>query len=360
MKFVHIADMHFDAPFVTFSDKQEFCKIRRLEQREVLKEIINYIKENKIPYFFISGDFYEHNYIRQSTIDYINSLFKTIPNTRIFISPGNHDPFLKNSFYNTYTWSKNVTIFTTELKKISLEDVNIYGYGFSDFYSTRVNIKDIKIEDKNKVNILVMHGSLDASDTLENSYNPIAKKDLENIGFDYVALGHIHKRNYLENSENERIIYPGSTVSLGFDELGDHGMTVGEISKNNIKLKFIKLDPKTFEEKELDITEIYSEDDLIQQINSLEIDKNKFYKIYLIGKRKFEINVNELKKMNTNENIIKIKNKTKIDIDIKEIAKQTTLAGMFAKEVLEQIEKDPSNVDYLNEILEIGLEILDK
>ena len=71
MKFVHIADMHFDALFSMLSDKQEFGKIRRLEQRDVFEKIIDYIKENQIPYFFISGDLYEHKYIRQSTIEYI-------------------------------------------------------------------------------------------------------------------------------------------------------------------------------------------------------------------------------------------------------------------------------------------------
>lgn len=33
---------------------------------------------------------------------------------------------------------------------------------------------------------------------------------------------------------------------------------------------------------------------------------------------------------------------------------------MFAKEILEEMQKEPSNVVYLNDILEIGLEILDK
>ena len=64
MKFIHIADMHFDAPFITVSDEREFCKLRRLEQREVFKKIIDYINENEIPYLFISGDLYEHKYIQ--------------------------------------------------------------------------------------------------------------------------------------------------------------------------------------------------------------------------------------------------------------------------------------------------------
>ena len=59
MKFVHIADMHFDSPFVNLSDKDSLGDLRRLEQRKALKKIIEYIKENKIKYFFISLVLYE-------------------------------------------------------------------------------------------------------------------------------------------------------------------------------------------------------------------------------------------------------------------------------------------------------------
>ena len=39
MKFVHIADMHFDSPFVNLSDKGELGDLRRLEQRKVFKKV---------------------------------------------------------------------------------------------------------------------------------------------------------------------------------------------------------------------------------------------------------------------------------------------------------------------------------
>ena len=105
MNFVHIADMHFDSPFVNLADKEGFGDIRRMDQRNAFKKLITYIKENKIPYLFISGDMYEHKYVKKSTIQYINNLFQEIPETKIFISPGNHDPYVKNSFYNQFDCS---------------------------------------------------------------------------------------------------------------------------------------------------------------------------------------------------------------------------------------------------------------
>lgn len=359
MKFVHIADMHFDTSFITLSSKTDLCKLRRIEQKETLKRIIQFIKENEIPYLFISGDLYEHKYIRESTIEFVNNLFKTIPATKIFISPGNHDPYLKKSFYNNFDWNENVHIFHSRLEKIELDKLNIYGYGFDDFYLGRVNLEDIKLDDKDKLNILIMHGTLDGSETTENTYNPISKKVLEQIGFDYVALGHIHKTNYDANC-NQKIIYPGSTISLGFDELGEHGMIVGEIEKDKLSLEFVKMDPKVFVEKEIDISEINSDEELIEKINKLEIEENTFCKIILVGTRNFEININEINKLNNNKNILKIKNKTKIEYDIENISKETTLKGMFAKEILEEIKNDPLKKEFFDDVFEIGLEILDK
>ena len=92
MKFIHTADVHLDSPFATLANNEIFAQERRLEQRKVLKEMVEYIKENNIPYFFIAGDLYEQDYIKISTIEYVNQLFKEIPNTKIFITPGNHDP----------------------------------------------------------------------------------------------------------------------------------------------------------------------------------------------------------------------------------------------------------------------------
>lgn len=356
MKFVHIADMHFDSPFATLSDKGNLGEKRRIEQRNVFRKVIEYIKENEIKYFFISGDLYEHQYIRKSTIEYINNLFNEIKNTQIFISPGNHDPYLKKSYYSTYQWNDNVHIFNSQFEKVESQDIDIYGYGFDDFYCSETNFESLKIENPEKINILVIHGTLDGTKSEDKQYNSISKKDLEEKGFDYIALGHIHKNNF---SKNGKIIYPGSTISLGFDELGEHGMVTGEIEKKENKLDFIKLDETEFVEHEIECTEINSIEELIEKINSIEIKENKLYKIILNGKRNFEINIYDLYKYEINRKIIKIKNKTKPNYDIEKISKEHTLRGLFVKEILGEIKKEEYNEETIERALEIGMEILE-
>ena len=351
MKFVHIADMHFDSPFVNLSDKDVLGDLRRLQQRKIFKKVIEYIKQNNIEYLFISGDLYEHKYVKLSTIQYINNFFKEISNTKVFISPGNHDPYIKNSYYNKFNWNDNVRIFDSKIEKIQNENINIYGYGFDDFYCTESGIENLELDDAEKINILIMHGTVDGASIEEKQYNSISRKILEEKGFDYIALGHIHKSDYSTN-----IVYPGSTASLGFDELGEHGMIVGEIEKGNLKIEFVPLDEEQFKEIEIDITSINAKEDLIEKINNLEIQNNEYIKIILIGSRNFEINKYDLLKYTENERIIKIKDHTKIAYDLEKIANENTLKGLFAKEMLEKL-KQPEITEEEKEIIEKAIEI---
>lgn len=353
MRFIHMADMHFDSPFTVLSSKEELGDLRRLEQRKIFKKIIDKIKYEKIPYLFISGDLYEHQYIRKTTIEYINNLFKEIPETKIFIAPGNHDPIFKNSYYDNFNWESNVYIFNSEIKKYSFQDCDIYGFGFDDFYCTNSKIEEIKIENKNKLNILITHGDLNASKTLDMQYNPINENKIKEIGFDYIALGHIHKKIV-----NENIVYPGSTIAFGFDELGEHGILDVNLEKNKLEINFEKLDETQFKEINLDISDIYSEEELIEKINEIKLEKNNYYKIILKGNKNIEINTNKILKIINKKNILKIKDFTKLNFDLEKIKKENNLKSYFIKEI-EKIKKENNYTDEeIESAIEIGLQAL--
>ena len=65
------------------------------------------------------------------------------------------------------------------------------------------------------MNILVVHGTVDGS--LENvEYNPMKKSMLKELGFDYIALGHIHKAQKVGGREEVR--YSGSPLPMSFSE----------------------------------------------------------------------------------------------------------------------------------------------
>lgn len=136
-------------------------------------------------------------------------------------------------------------------------------------------------------------------------------------------------------------------------------MIVGNLSKENLQIEFVTLDEKELKELELDISEITTTEELLEKIEELSIEENKLYKIILTGKRNFEINLYKLIKMINQKEIIKIKDKTTLACDIQKISQETTtLRGIYVKEILNRIEKEPENKEMLEKALEIGLEVL--
>ncbi len=309
MKFVHIADMHFDSPFTELSNTGNLGDMRRLEQRKVFKKVIDYVKQNQIEYLLIAGDLYEHTYVRKSSIEYINSLFQEIDNTKIFISPGNHDPYIKGSYYQDFQWSKNVQICKNPWEIVESEKIDIYMTAFTDFYENQSIIEKIQIKNPSKTNLLLTHCDLNGNQD-ENgfSYQPILESRLNTLGFDYVAMGHIHKTNF---TPNKKIVYSGSTISFGFDETGEHGMIVGELNGKSLLTNFIKLDDRLFTKYELNVDNFFCKEDLVEKMNNLKLDTMNLYEIILTGNRQFEINTREILNLIEQENILKIKDNTR-------------------------------------------------
>ena len=257
-----------------------------------------------------------------------------------------------------FNWNENVHIFGPAISKVEVDGINIYGYSFDDFYYTNPAINSFQLEDKSKLNILITHGSLDGGYDDERVYNPMSSNKLRQLGFDYVALGHIHKSNY---TETETVVYPGSTISMGFDELGPHGMVVGDISKEQISTKFISLDESEFVITNIDVTDLNNMEELVEKITSINLEDSNYYEVCLIGNRAFDIDMYNLRKMINISRIIKIKNNTKPSVDWEKLINENTLKGLFVKEVLERMNScSEGEKAALESALDIGLDILDK
>ena len=108
----------------------------------------------------------------------------------------------------------------------------------------------------------------------------------------------------------------------------------------------------------------------LQQINSLFPNRVVLYvlpfifawEIILVGKRNFEIDKYEIYKLISNEKIIKIKNKTKINYNLNSLANENTLKGLFAQEMLKKLNDENISIEQkeiIENAIEIGFEALD-
>ena len=310
MKFIHTADIHLGAAFL---EKNQLF--------ESFERIIEDAKNEKVDVLMISGDLFNKQPLLKELRE-INALFSRIGNTKVFIIAGNHDFIKKDSYYNSFNWNENV-IFIKENKisRIDVDKLNLSIYGMSYHNrEIRENIYDnLTPDNEERINILMAHGG-------DETHGPINFQSLNDSGFDYIALGHIHK--YSEPINNYAI-YPGSIEPLDINETGAHGYVYGEITKTGRLIEFRSIAKKRCIHYELDVTGKDSNFGIIEELKKV-IDKDAYYKINLIGKSKIDLNLGLFYNI---KNVVKVVDNTSLDYDIDKLLKdnENGILGEYIK-----------------------------
>lgn len=257
---IHCADLHLDAPFAGLGPAG-FSQQRRRDLKETFANIISAVLEINADYLVISGDLYEHLYVTGSTIHWLNEQFIRLGDKPVVLVPGNHDPFVANSWYRSFPWSSNVRILTSASSDFLDETTGVYfyGIGFDTFRQERLPAIQPPLVSPDRINICLFHGTLDMEFT-QSPYNPIDLNSLLDMGMDYYALGHFHGTNAVHAGKG--VVNAGSPEPLGFDEPGVHGVYWVSLEKQDGRIsreiQFIRLQKRFYRELKLDITDCNS------------------------------------------------------------------------------------------------------
>ena len=97
----------------------------------------------------------------------------------------------------------------------------------------------------------------------------VLKSLLADPTWDYVALGHIHKHQELNNGQHPPIVYPGSLERIDFGEEKERkGFVMAQIERGQTGWEFIPVNARRFVTIRLDVTT--SEDPMTQILDELE------------------------------------------------------------------------------------------
>ena len=358
VKVLHCADLHFDTPFKELS--KEVSDTSKNELLEVFKKIIDLAIEENIEVLLIAGDVFDNLTVNKNTLFFIANELKRIEKVKVFISPGNHDPYNEKSFYKMVNWPDNVYIFKGELEYKEVSELNlvVWGAGFNASYEHESLLKEINV-DRSKINIMVIHGEVEKGNS-KNEYNPIYINDIYKSNIDYIALGHRHKFSGILKEGMTTYAYSGCPQGRGFDEEGEKGVIIGEVYKGGTNLSFLPVCKRKYITKEIDITGTNNYDEvifkLLSDLSDEEIHKN-FYKIILKGELKEHFNLKEsvlIEKLKNKFYYIKIINDTSIEVNLTELSRDYSIKGMFIAKILEKL-KDASDDD--KEILKLALKM---
>ena len=245
MKIMHLGDLHIGKSLGDF-DLYE-------DQKYILEQILNLIKEKSVDALLIAGDVYDKAIPGEKSVQLLDYFLKRLVTAGIktYMISGNHDSDERLNFGSSLFESNHIYInskFKGILKKYSLYDefgeLNIYLLPFVKasqvqhfFPEEKIDSYDMAVRtilkhsdfDACKRNILVAHQFVAGKDDPEIAGSEGLSVHnvgmVEKIGygslaeFDYVALGHIHSP---QSVGLKHIRYCGSPLKYSLSEVNNN------------------------------------------------------------------------------------------------------------------------------------------
>ena len=251
IRILHAADLHLDSPFQSLG--REKALLRRREQRQLLTRIADAAREQRADIVLLAGDLFDSEDVFSDTGCMLESVLASL-DMPVFIAPGNHDCYGPRSAWARLSFKENVHIFTEEeLRCVPLPalGVRVWGAAFTDRHKG-AQLEGFEAEkDGDVLDIMVLHGEVGNPGS---DYGPIAEERLARSGMDYVALGHIHSFSGLRRAGDTRYAWPGCPEGRGFDETGEKGVILAELSADGCEIRFLPMCTRRYETAEVDIS----------------------------------------------------------------------------------------------------------
>ena len=360
IKIIHTADLHLGSG-------RTAVKNGKAEIENTFFKIIDLCETQKVDFLLIAGDLFDTPFVSPDLFEKVSSAISKVPETTVVISPGNHDCACPGSVYLKYDFPKNTVIFSSFLEYVDFPEkkTRIFGAGFTDRFESLPLLHTPDDINPGFINICVLHGELTAT-TAQSTYNPIPPSAIEDSGFDYIALGHIHKRSNIEVLGSTRFSYCGCPDGMGFDDTGSRGIYLGNISKTECNLEYMELSSRQYILESFNISSFNNSfeisDALFKHIKDSSPDRfsDNIYRITLVGDipSDMTIELSQIKSILAEKlfYLELIDGTTTNLLDVERFKDEPSLRGIFVKKMLEKIENAaPGERQLYKDALKFGL-----
>ena len=209
------------------------------EIKETFQRVIDHANKQQVDLLLIAGDLFDQPPTQQELRE-VDYLLSRLNHTRTVLIAGNHDHLEPHDVFSQYKWNSEVYLLDGKQRDhISFEDLETTIYGFS-YWKNQITkpLYDRMKPDESEssdFSILLAHGG-------DESHIPIQREALKWSGFDYIALGHIHKPMKV-GSELYR--YCGTPLACSVSEAQQQkGIIMVEMGvKGEVKTTILPLEP---------------------------------------------------------------------------------------------------------------------
>lgn len=243
VKFLHMADLHLDSPMVGLRHLPKPIFHRLQESTfKALKNLTDSAISHEVDFVVIAGDLYdgEDRSIRAQAILRNEMDRLAQKGIKVYAIHGNHDHLGGKSI--SMEFPENVFFFKDELEKAEFRKqdgtlVHLYGFSYPERHVMERWIDRYEKIPGADFHIGLLHGHHEGSSE-HGRYAPFRLSDLLDKGFDYWALGHIHKRAVL--SEQPHIVYPGNPQGRNRKEQGSKGAYIVTLTDSRSEIAYIE------------------------------------------------------------------------------------------------------------------------
>ena len=268
IKFLHAADLHLDSRLDGLQ-RYEGAPVERIRSacRRALENLVELAIGEKVAFVLLAGDIYDGDWSDYNTgLYFIRQMVRlNEAGIGIFMISGNHDA--ANRMTRALRLPPNVTMLSTEKPESHrLEDLGvvIHGQGFATGAVTEDLSKNYPPPQCGYFNIGLLHTCIEGAEG-HDRYAPCTLPGLKNKGYDYWALGHIHKGSVL--CKDPHVVYPGNIQGRHIRETGPKGCFLGTLMDNRLNgLEFRRLDVVRWEVCEVLSPETEREDELFDAV----------------------------------------------------------------------------------------------
>ena len=223
-RFIHAADIHLDSPLKGLSGLEgSAVELIRSASREAFEALVNRVIDESAAFLIIAGDLYDGTWRDYKTgLFFIRQMGRLRDaEIRTFLIYGNHDA--ESQITRRLSLPDNVTAFSAakpETHIIEELGVALHGQSFRERDVTENLARGYPDPVPDLLNIGILHTGL-AGEEGHQSYAPCTLGELVNKGYDYWALGHIHKPSV--RHERPFVVYSGNLQGRHINEAGPRG-----------------------------------------------------------------------------------------------------------------------------------------
>ncbi|TVX94605.1 DNA repair exonuclease [Paenibacillus agilis] len=294
LRFIHAADLHLDSPLRGLQSLPDVLQ-ERLEQGvfRAWDRLVDLAIQVEADAVLLSGDLHDSTHRSLRAVWRLERGMKRLSENGIavFIIHGNHDPLTEEE---RWSWPSGVTVFGTDEPSCHLiydrsgkpvAVVTGMSYGQKAVYDNIAlhypdqperHVKESlqageRVGDGNRMasserlyRIGMLHGTVDGR-AEHDPYAPCSRGDLIRKDYDYWALGHIHKREVMQ--EQPYIVYAGNIQGRHIKETGAKGVYVVDVLEDGTsELVFHPLDDVRWFDESLSLQSIETKQELLESM----------------------------------------------------------------------------------------------